>query len=62
MNKLPMYIKYIEKEYGICILEQTKKKEKTIDIIRQKYGKDAIIKGAIINSDIGIYLAPDKKS
>lgn len=28
MNKLPMYIKYIEKEYGICILEQTKKKEK----------------------------------
>lgn len=26
MSKLPMYIKYIEKEYGICILKQTKKK------------------------------------
>jgi hypothetical protein len=28
MNKLPMYIKYIEKEYDICVLEQTKKKTK----------------------------------
>lgn len=28
MNKLPAYIKYVEKEYGICILEQTKKREK----------------------------------
>ena len=42
--------------------DKNKKKEKTIDIIRQKYGKDAIIKGAIINSDIGIYNAPDKKN
>lgn len=27
MNKLPMYIKYIEKEYGVAILEKTKKKQ-----------------------------------
>ena len=26
MTKLPAYIKYIEKEYGISVLEQTKKK------------------------------------
>ena len=26
MNKLPIYIKYIEKEYGITVLEQTKRK------------------------------------
>ena len=26
MNKIPMYVKYIEKEYGIEVLEQTKKK------------------------------------
>ena len=26
MSKLPMYIKYIEKEYGITVLEQTKKR------------------------------------
>jgi hypothetical protein len=29
MDKLPIYIKYVEKEYGICILEQTKKREKS---------------------------------
>lgn len=28
MTKIPIYIKYIEKEYGIEILEQTKKKNK----------------------------------
>lgn len=26
MNKLPVYIKYIEKKYGITVLEQTKKR------------------------------------
>jgi hypothetical protein len=26
MKKLPMYIKYIEKEYGIVVLNQTKKR------------------------------------
>lgn len=28
MEKLPAYIRYIEKEYGIAVLEQTKKKNK----------------------------------
>ena len=28
MSKLPMYIKYVEKEYGIEILEQTKKRNR----------------------------------
>lgn len=28
MSKIPMYVKYIEKEYGIEILEQTKKKNR----------------------------------
>ena len=30
MNKLPMYIKYIEREYGITILNQTKKRNQTL--------------------------------
>ena len=42
--------------------EKSKKKEKTLDTIRQKFGKNSIIKGALINSDIGIYTAPDKKA
>ena len=28
MSKLPMYIKYVEKEYGIEVLERTKKKSR----------------------------------
>jgi len=42
--------------------ERKKKQEAeiVIDKIRQKYGKDAIIKGAVIDTDIGIYTAPDK--
>lgn len=28
MTKIPMYIKYIEKEYGIEVLEQTKKRNR----------------------------------
>lgn len=28
MNKIPMYIKYIEKEYDVQILEKTKRKNK----------------------------------
>ncbi len=42
--------------------EKKKKAEKVADIIRQKYGKKAIIKGAIIDTDIGIYDAPDIKT
>ena len=30
MEKLPRYIKYVEKEYGIAVLEQTLKKQKVI--------------------------------
>lgn len=30
MEKLPMYIKYVEKEYGIAVLEQTIKKQKSL--------------------------------
>lgn len=29
MDKLPIYIKYVEKKYGISILEQTQKREQT---------------------------------
>ena len=36
MYKLPMYIRYVEKEYGIEILEQTKKKN-------AKAGRKAIV-------------------
>lgn len=28
MTKIPMYIKYVEKEYDIEVLEQTKKKNR----------------------------------
>lgn len=37
-----------------------KKKEETIDKIRQKYGTSSIIRGAIMSTDIGIY-EPNKK-
>ncbi len=36
---------------------KNKKRENAVDIIRQKYGKDAIINGAVIGTDIGIYNA-----
>ena len=38
--------------------EKSKKREETIDKIRQKYGFDSIVQGAVMESDIGIY---DKK-
>ncbi len=37
------------------------KKEEIVDKIRQKYGNSAIIKGAVIDTDMGIYTAPSKK-
>ena len=40
--------------------KKSKKKEETIDKIRQKYGNTSILRGAIISSDIGIY-DQDKK-
>lgn len=39
MEKLPMYIKYIEKEYGIFVLENSiKKKAKTRSYPFERYG------------------------
>lgn len=35
--------------------EKSKKREETVDKIRQKFGDDAILNGAIIDTDIGIY-------
>lgn len=35
MTKIPMYIKYIEKEYDIEVLEQTKKKTGRLLVIMQ---------------------------
>ena len=39
--------------------EKSKKKENAVDKIRQKYGNNSIIKGAIIDTDLGIYHAPE---
>ncbi len=39
--------------------EKSKKKENAVDKIRQKFGNDSIIKGAIIDTDLGIYHAPE---
>ena len=41
--------------------KKKKNSEKAVDNIRQKYGKNSIIKGAVINTDIGIYKAPNKE-
>ena len=41
--------------------EKSRNSEKTIDKIRQKYGDSAIIKGAVLDTDIGIYTAQRKK-
>ena len=35
--------------------EKSKKREKAVDKIRQKYGNQSIVNGAIIGSDIGIF-------
>jgi DNA polymerase-4 len=41
--------------------EKLKKREETIDKIRQKYGSESIINGAVIDSDIGLYHSKNKK-
>ena len=38
------------------------KKEIAVDKIRQKYGKESIIKGAVLDTDLGIYTAPEKNN
>ena len=35
--------------------EKSKKRETAVDKIRQKFGNNAILSGAVIDSDIGIY-------
>ena len=41
--------------------DKNRNSEKTIDKIRQKYGDSAIIKGAVLDTDIGIYTAHKDK-
>lgn len=41
--------------------EKNQKIEETVDNIRQKFGNDSIINGAIIDTDIGIYNPKSKK-
>ena len=41
--------------------DKLKEVDKTVDKIRQKYGAKAIIKGAVVDTDIGIYDSPRKK-
>ena len=41
--------------------DKSRKTEKTVDKIRQKHGDLAIIKGAALDTDIGIYTTPKKK-
>lgn len=37
INKFPIYIKYIEREYGITILNQTKKRNQMFRYKKHKY-------------------------
>jgi DNA polymerase-4 len=41
--------------------DKSKKREETIDKIRQKYGKNSIVTGSIMDSDIGVYDSDIKK-
>ncbi len=41
--------------------EKDKNRENAVDKIRQKYGNESIINGAILDSDIGIYTSKNKK-
>ncbi len=40
--------------------EKSKKREETVDKIRQKYGATSILQGSVISSDIGVYDASKK--
>ena len=42
--------------------EKSKKRENAVDKIRQKYGGESIINGAILDTDIGIYSTKNKKA
>ena len=41
--------------------EKSKKRETAVDKIRQKYGRESILSGAVMDSDIGIYDSPKHK-
>ena len=41
--------------------KKSSKRDKAVDIIRQKYGKSSIVAGSIIDTDIGIYENKHKK-
>ena len=41
---------------------KSKKKEETIDKIRQKFGNSSILNGSVIDTDIGIYSPPPHRS
>ena len=43
------------------VRDKDKKRENAVDKIRQKYGNESIINGAILDSDIGIYTSKNKK-
>ena len=45
-----------------ALREKDKKRENAVDKIRQKYGNESIINGAILDTDIGIYTSKDKKA
>ena len=42
--------------------EKSKKREETVDKIRQKYGKTSIIAGSVMETDIGIYHSAEQKA
>lgn len=50
MEKLPLYIKYIEKEYGISIFEKTKRKRGGKTSAKRKY--TAVNDGYYISEEI----------
>ena len=44
------------------IREKDKNRENAVDKIRQKFGNESIINGAILDSDIGVYTSKNKKT
>ena len=42
--------------------EKGKKRENAVDKIRQKYGNESIVNGAILDTDIGVYNSKNKKT
>jgi len=53
-KNVPEQISLFSEEIDVS-REKSKKREKAVDKIRQKYGNQSIVNGAIIGSDIGIF-------